>query len=172
MAITNLVKDQTTDHVKRCAAFSLDAIRVAGETLIDEDDSSRGYIVIRVGFHSGPVISGVVGTRLPKFGVFGDTVNTSSRMESNSEPGRILCTEVSAKLLQIQAPESHFSIVPRGVVNVKGKGEMTTFWVSGCEDSSEARRNATPVLAVDVLPGQRPSGESKVPQVVQATCYA
>jgi class 3 adenylate cyclase len=76
MAITNLVTDQKADHVKRCALFAIEAVKAAGETLIDVDDPSRGYLQIRVGFHTGPVISDVVGSRLPKYGVFGDAVNT------------------------------------------------------------------------------------------------
>ena len=127
MAITNLVKDQSTDHVKRAAAFSKDAIKASSETLIDEEDPEKGYVQIRVGFHSGPVIADVIGSRLPKYGVFGDTVNTASRMESNSESGRIHCSEASANLLMVQ--DSNIRIVSRGGIMIKGKGEMKTFWV-------------------------------------------
>merc|ERR1712174_78995 len=127
MAIANLVKDQTLDHVKRIVEFSKDAIKAASETCIDEEHPEKGCVQIRVGFHSGPVIADVIGTRLPKYGVFGDTVNTASRMESNSETGRIHCSEASANLLMVQ--DSNIRIVSRGGIMIKGKGEMKTFWV-------------------------------------------
>ena len=133
MAITNLVKDQTNNHVKILAEFSRDTIKAAQETQIDVDDISKGFVEIRVGFHSGSVISDVVGSRLPKFGVFGDTVNTASRMESNSLPGCIHCSESSAKLLKVQAPDMH--IESRGKIMIKGKGEMDTYWVEKEKDS-------------------------------------
>jgi hypothetical protein len=66
MAVTNLAKKQS-DHCKRIAEFSIDAIRVAQKTLIDKDDPSRGYVNIRVGFHSGPVVSNVVGSKNPRY---------------------------------------------------------------------------------------------------------
>ena len=62
MAITNLVKDQRLDHVKRCTRFSMDATKACDNVLIDEDDPSQGAVQIRIGFNSGPALSGVVGT--------------------------------------------------------------------------------------------------------------
>jgi hypothetical protein len=67
MAVTNLVKDQPRDHAERIAKFSIDAIQAANETLVDIDDESKGYVNIRVGFHSGPVVSNVVGSRNPRY---------------------------------------------------------------------------------------------------------
>ena len=67
LAVTNLVKDQKEDHVKRLAEFAIDAVQAASELPLDEEDPLMGYVQIRVGLHSGPVIADVLGTRLPKY---------------------------------------------------------------------------------------------------------
>lgn len=78
--------------------------------------------------HSGPVVSNVIGSLNPRYGLFGDTVNTSSRMESNSKANRILCSEAAFKLLNKQAPE--ISTKKRGKIAVKGKGDMVVWYVN------------------------------------------
>lgn len=127
MAVTNLVKEQH-DHVALMARFALDALETASGTLIDEDDPSKGSIKIRIGFHTGPVASHVVGSKNPRYSIIGDTVNVASRMESTSKEGRIQCTEKSARLLEEQCPD--VEVVRRGRQHVKGKGTMVTFWVA------------------------------------------
>ena len=125
MCVTNLVKDQPEDHAKRIAMFAMDAVKASSETLVDTNDESLGMIEIRAGFHSGPVIASVIGSRSPKYGLFGDKVNTASRMESTSKPGRIQFSERTADILQRQYPEANLKC--RGDMPIKGKGTMRTF---------------------------------------------
>lgn len=134
MGVTNLEKDQEDTHVKNAAEFAMELIDEAGKILVDEENPHYGYMSVRVGFHVGPVVSNVIGSLNPRYCLYGDTVNTSSRMESNSKADRILCTESTYTLLLEQAPE--ISAKKRGKIFVKGKGDMIVFWVGDCEIKS------------------------------------
>jgi guanylate cyclase len=127
MGVTNLDGNEFETHVKQVAEYAQDAIRAAANILIDEENPAMGYVQIRVGLHSGPVVSNVIGSLNPRYGLFGDTVNTASRMESNSRPSKIHCSNTSAQLLQQQAPDIPMKL--RGMIKVKGKGKMKTYWV-------------------------------------------
>jgi class 3 adenylate cyclase len=76
--------------------------------------------------HCGPVVAGVIGKRKFIYDVWGDTVNTASRMESLGVPGRI---QVTAAVRERLAAE--FAFEPRGIIDVKGKGPMPTYFLTG-----------------------------------------
>ena len=81
---------------------------------------------IRIGIHTGEVVAGIIGKNKYTYDLWGDAVNVASRMESNSEAGRIHISEAFAKSIESN-PE--FSLIPRGEITIKGKGTMNTFWL-------------------------------------------
>lgn len=84
----------------------------------------RLYFEARIGIHTGPIIAGVVGEKKFAYDIWGDTVNVASRMESNSDAGRINISSSTYHLIK-----DHFKCEYRGKISVKNKGEVEMYWV-------------------------------------------
>jgi len=110
------------DHVEALASFALDMAEAA--SLLR--DSRGNPLPLRIGLASGPVVAGVVGSRRFFYDVWGDAVNVASRMESTDSVGRIQVPENVYQRLR-----SDFVLQERGVVDVKGKGLMRTWYLVG-----------------------------------------
>jgi len=116
------VPRRRADHAQVMARMALgirahlDELRAAGEDRIE----------FRIGLNSGPCVGGVIGLRKFVFDIWGDSVNTASRMESHGVPGRIQLSDATYGLIR-----DEFTCEPRGTVDVKGKGPMRTWFLVG-----------------------------------------
>lgn len=108
------------DHASAIAEMALD-IREAIQQYQFRDGEP---FQMRIGINSGPVVAGVIGARKFTYDLWGDTVNIASRMETQGRPGRIQVTQATHDLLS-----DRYRFELRGTINVKGKGEMQTYWL-------------------------------------------
>ncbi|XP_052417706.1 adenylate cyclase type 4-like isoform X2 [Carassius gibelio] len=132
MAAAGLTKAATADerrtsevsysHVRCMLDFSI-ALKGKLETI---NVHSFNNFKLRIGINHGPVIAGVIGAHKPQYDIWGNTVNVASRMDSTGVLDKIQVTEETAQVAQTLG----YSVTLRGVINVKGKGQLTTYFIN------------------------------------------
>ncbi|CAG2118345.1 unnamed protein product, partial [Medioppia subpectinata] len=116
-------------HAGEVASMALHLLSAIQNFEIKHRSGER--LKLRIGIHSGPCVAGVVGLKMPRYCLFGDTVNTASRMESTGIPLRIHVSEACKTILD---KLGGYIIQERGVISIKGKGEMKSFWLTGKQE--------------------------------------
>lgn len=135
-------------HLAQLTDFAL-ALK---DTLNNINRESFNNFVLKMGINHGPITSGVIGARKPHFDIWGNTVNVASRMESTGKAGNIQVVKETADILEAFG----FSLEQRGLVSVKGKGMLMTFYLLGRRGSVRTNPLADDDVAATALPNGAP----------------
>jgi class 3 adenylate cyclase len=132
------------DHHTAMARFSRDCLHTFNQLVKKLEVSlgpDTGDLGLRTGLHSGQVTAGVLRGERARFQLFGDTVNTTARMESNGQRGKIHISQETADLLTL-AGKGHWVTPREEKIVAKGKGELQTFWLDLKGDSSKSQHSS------------------------------
>ncbi|KAL3091882.1 hypothetical protein niasHT_027502 [Heterodera trifolii] len=131
MIVSGMPRENGNAHVQHISEIGLKMCTfVANFKLAHRPDE---VIMVRIGFHSGTVAAGLVGLQAPRYCLFGETVNFASRMEFHGLPNKIQISEHPFNLLRCFYGQ--FVMIEHGTVEIKGKGEVTTYFLEGKEQS-------------------------------------
>ncbi|XP_067929737.1 guanylate cyclase 32E-like [Watersipora subatra] len=133
LCVSGLPKANGDQHAAEIALMALEFIKTLRDYKIDETITGENRLKMRIGIHSGACVAGVVGVSMPRYTLFGDTVNVASRLETTSEPMKIQMSTATKLLLDKLGGFYHQR---RGNVHLKGKGDMETYWLTGAISSA------------------------------------
>jgi len=120
----------TDDSVKNTVMAALEMQSFIIKRKAENEAQNKPAFEMRVGIHTGPVVAGIVGVKKFQYDIWGDTVNTASRMESNGEVGKVNISQSTYELLKSEKQsESEFAFESRGKIEAKGKGEIEMYFV-------------------------------------------
>ncbi|CAB9511155.1 Receptor-type guanylate cyclase gcy [Seminavis robusta] len=137
VAITG-IPEQRKDHAVSMAKFAWDTrdkMREVTNRLRDTLGEDTGTLDLRIGLHSGPVTAGVLRGEKSRFQLFGDTVNTAARMESNGVKGRIQLSTATSDCLR-ERGKGNWLTAREDLIEAKGKGKLQTFWLENVQKTS------------------------------------
>ncbi len=118
------------DHAEASAEMALDMLVAIDELNV----KLEATFDLRIGINSGPVVAGVIGTKKFIYDLWGNAVNTASRMESHGVPGRIQVSFYTYELLR-----DKYEFEERGLIDIKGQGEMRTYFLTGPKTASDVK---------------------------------
>jgi class 3 adenylate cyclase len=132
LAVSGIEQRTDVNHYEQMANFALRARDSADQILSDTGSDTTEKPRTQIGLHCGPFAAGVLGSSKFLYDVFGDTINTASRMMSTGDKNQIQLCGITHNLLTLK-----FEMEYRGVVQVKGKGELETWWLVGVKDTRD-----------------------------------
>ena len=131
MVVSGLPMRNGKEHARQIARLSLALVKVI--STFKPIETSEEKLKLRIGLHTGPVCAGVVGLTMPRYCIFGDSVNTASSLEASGEEFKIHMSRSTADTLKTFGT---FIMKKRGEVVIKGKEKMDTFWLQGEKDTN------------------------------------
>jgi len=118
------VPEPKTTHALDVVAAALDIQTFMQERAEMKRQQGEPFFEVRIGVHTGPVVAGIVGIRKFQYDIWGDTVNTASRLESSGEPGKVNVSHTAYELIK-----DHYACTYRGKIAAKGKGHIDMYFV-------------------------------------------